>query len=133
MLEAVKMPLIRLSYANCDDVVIGRLVNSLKSEFQRLTIIVTPESKPAEKEGGLSPGRDAEWWGKLSTPGKLLWGIRLKHELTQKELSRLSGISHATISAYEHDKRPLSWLAASRLANAMGEDPASFFDHIEKK
>lgn len=62
-----------------------------------------------------------------------LAGTRLKYELTQKQLAKLSGISHATISAYEHNKRPLSKLAAIRLANAMGEDPTTFLEYAAEK
>ena len=132
MLEAVKMPRISLTYDHCDDVIIGNLVNALKAKFKNVTIIINSAQEKADDDDERVNIFDTDFW-KDTTPGDLLMGTRLKHELTQMQLARLSGISHATISAYERNKRPLSKLAAARLANAMGEDPSCFFDHIVEK
>lgn len=135
MLEAVKTPRINLSY-DCDAAVIGQLVDFLKSRYGNLTITVMPfKEESVEHDDGeeLVNIRDTGWWKRMDNVGTLILGTRLKHQMTQKQLSRLSGISHATISAYEHNRRPLSRLAAIRLAKAMGEDPASFLDRISPK
>ena len=73
-----------------------------------------------------------DYW-KNVTPGDLLAGTRLKHELTQEQLAEKSGIHQVVISAYETGRRKLSRRAAVKLAAAMGEDPDSFFRNIEKQ
>lgn len=74
--------------------------------------------------------RETAWWKSMNTPGHLLAGARLKHDLTQQQLSEKSGISHATISAYEHDKRAISRRAAIRIARALGEDEETFYEKL---
>ena len=70
---------------------------------------------------------ETDWWKEMATPGNLLAGYRLKHNLTQRQLAEMTGISYSTISAYETGKRPLSQRTAVKLANAMGEQPERFF------
>ncbi len=72
---------------------------------------------------------ETDYW-KTVTSGSLLAGTRLKHGLTQKRLAALAGMSHATISAYETGKQPLSRRSAVRLAKVMDEDPDSFFENL---
>ena len=127
MSEAVKTPHINLSY-DCDAAIIGDLVDFLKSKYKNITITVNSTSVENDDDE-LVNITDTVFW-KSTTPGDLLAGCRLKHQMTQKTLPKLSGISHATISAYEHNKRPLSKLAGARLANAMGEPADCFFRNL---
>ena len=64
---------------------------------------------------------------------KRIKGLLVKKNMTQKRLAELSGISYATISAYERGKQPLSRRAAVRLAKAMDEDPECFFKYLPKE
>lgn len=132
MLEAEKAPHINLSY-DCDAAVIGDLVDFLKSKYRNITITISSPEEEKDDDDELVNIRETDWWKKMDTAGTFVNGTRLKHQLTQKQLAKLSGISHATISAYEHNKRPLSKLAAIRLANAMGEDPATFLEYAAEK
>lgn len=132
MLEAVKVPHINLSYENCDDKVIGRLVNALKVQFKDITITInsTPtEAEAAADDDEMVNAFESDFW-KSATVGDLLAGYRLKHELTQKQLANLAGMSHATISAYETGKKPLSRRSAIKLATAMGEDSDCFLKNV---
>jgi DNA-binding XRE family transcriptional regulator len=132
MLEAVKVPHINLSYENCDDNVIGRLVNALKVQFKDITITInsTPtEAEAADDDDEMVNAFESDFW-KSATVGDLLAGYRLKHELTQKQLAKLAGMSHATISAYETGKKPLSRRSAIKLATAMGEDSDCFLKNV---
>ena len=132
MLEAVKVPHINLSYENCDDNVIGRLVNALKVQFKDITIPInsTPtEAEAADDDDEMVNAFESDFW-KSATVGDLLAGYRLKHELTQKQLAKLAGMSHATISAYETGKKPLSRRSAIKLATAMGEDSDCFLKNV---
>ncbi|WP_176013337.1 helix-turn-helix domain-containing protein [Victivallis sp. Marseille-Q1083] len=61
------------------------------------------------------------------TPGERLAAIRLKHELTQSELARKSGIAQAAISDYENGKRKLTRKAAGKLGKALEEPVKRFF------
>ena len=72
---------------------------------------------------------ETDFW-KETTPGMLLAGYRLKHEMTQEQLAEKSGIHHVVISAYENGKRKLSRKAAVKLAKALDEDPESFFRNV---
>ena len=132
MLEAVKVPHINLSYEYCDDNVIGRLVNALKVQFKDITITInsTPtEAEAANDDDEMVNAFESDFW-KSATVGDLLAGYRLKHELTQKQLAKLAGMSHATISAYETGKKPLSRRSAIKLATAMGEDSDCFLKNV---
>lgn len=70
--------------------------------------------------------RDTDFW-KSTTPGRLLAGFRLKHELTQKQLAQKLGIHPWIISAYERDKREITPEVAGNFARALGEDPDMFY------
>jgi len=72
---------------------------------------------------------ETDFW-KETTPGMLLAGYRLKHEMTQEQLAEKSGINHVVISAYENGKRKLSRKATVKLAKALDEDPESFFKNV---
>ncbi len=68
------------------------------------------------REGGLetNPG------------GVYLRGIRLREEMTQEELARLTGIPRANISAMEHGRRPIGKETARKLAAALHCDYRRF-------
>ena len=75
---------------------------------------------------------ETDFW-KETTPGMLLAGYRLKHEMTQEQLAEKSGIHQVVISAYETGRRKLTRRAAIKLAQAMDEDPEVFFRNIVQK
>ena len=51
--------------------------------------------------------------------GVYLRGIRLREDLTQEALAKLTGISRSNISAMEHGKRPVGKETAKKLATAL--------------
>ncbi|GHS91994.1 hypothetical protein FACS1894139_13860 [Planctomycetales bacterium] len=69
--------------------------------------------------------RDTAFW-QATTPGKLLAGYRLKHNLTQKQLSAKCGIGQTILSAYETGKRPLTQKAAIKIGRALNENFTKF-------
>ena len=71
--------------------------------------------------------RDTDYWKTQVTPGSLLMGFRLKHDLTQSDLAERSGISQVMISDYETGKRELTMKAATKFGTALGETPEKFF------
>lgn len=71
--------------------------------------------------------RESEYWKNEVTPGTLLMGFRLKHDLTQSDLAERAGVSQVMVSDYENGKRKLTLKAATKFANALGEDPQKFF------
>jgi len=134
MLAVVKEPHIEMCL-NGNDNDINKLIDVLRRSYDISVIISISDNRPSQKEDDDEEYvdiRDTDWWRKMATPGNLLAGSRLKHNLTQKQLAKLCGMSHATISAYECGKRPLSMRAAIRLAKAMGEEPESFFANVPK-
>lgn len=58
--------------------------------------------------------------------GVYLRGIRLREDMTQDELARLTGISRSNISAMEHGKRPIGKETAKRLAAVLHCDYRRF-------
>ena len=132
MLAVVKDPHIELSINGAANDV-DALVDFIKGRYD-VTVIVTGNEQVEEQEDDEEyiDFFETDFW-KETTPGDLLAGTRLKHELTQKQLAELSGISYATISAYERGKQPLSRKAAIRLAKAMDEDPDCFFKYLPKE
>lgn len=73
------------------------------------------------------PVKASEYWKTNVTPGSLLKGFRLKHGLTQSDLSKITGISQVMISDYETGKRKLTMKAATKFAAALNETPEKFF------
>ena len=74
--------------------------------------------------------RETEWWKINNTPGHVLGGYRLKHDMTQEQLAEKSGIYATVLSAYENGRRTISRRTAVRLARALGEDEATFYDRL---
>lgn len=66
---------------------------------------------------------ETDWWKENATPGSLLAGFRLKHELTQKQLAAKIGLCHWTISAYERGKKRITRDYTDLVAHALDEDP----------
>lgn len=125
MLAVVKKPRIELCLNGADRDV-AALMDVIRSKYD---IIIVPSDTMAEDDDCPVDILETDYW-KTVTPGSLLAGTRLKHGLTQKRLATLAGMSHATISAYETGKQPLSRRSAVRLAQAMDEDPDSFFENL---
>lgn len=126
MSEAVKTPHINLSY-DCDASIIGELVDFLKSKYRSIDITVNSMDDDEE----LVNIRETDFWKENVTSGRLLQGYRLKHGMTQRQLAKASGISYATLSEYEHDRRKITPLAARRLAVALDEDAETFHARLQ--
>lgn len=69
---------------------------------------------------------ETDFW-KRATPGDLLAGCRLKHEMTQKQVAKKAGVPQSVISDYENGRRKLTRKAAVKFAKVFDEDPDSFF------
>lgn len=128
MLAAVKTPHIEMAL-NAAPEALEYFLKVIREHFEvevftpdAVAPTVNTESDDEEFENFL----ETDLWKKC-TPGNLLTGTRLKHQLTQKQLSEKTGISQVTISDYETGRRKLTRKAAYRLATAMGENPDSFF------
>lgn len=79
--------------------------------------IIETDSIPASD---ISPELDT------NPTGVYLRGIRLREELTQEALAKLTGISRSNISAMEHGKRPIGKETAKKLATALNCDYRRF-------
>ena len=131
MLAVVNKPRIEMCInGNFADV--ADLVNVLRVRYDITILSDDANVRPEDDEEETVDILSTDYW-KTVTPGSLLAGTRLKHELTQQRLAILAGMSHATISAYENGKRPLSRRSAVRLAKAMGEDPDVFFRNLVRE
>jgi len=58
--------------------------------------------------------------------GVYLRGIRLREEMRQEDLAKLTGIPRANISAMKHGKRPIGKEKAKKLAAALHCDYRRF-------
>jgi transcriptional regulator with XRE-family HTH domain len=56
-----------------------------------------------------------------------LRGIRLREDMAQVELAKLTGISRSNITAMEHGKRPIGKETAKKLATVLRYDYCRFF------
>jgi DNA-binding XRE family transcriptional regulator len=54
------------------------------------------------------------------TPGRLLRGLRLRENLTQKEFGKPLGVDKSAVSAMERNKRPISVNMAKKIAEVYG-------------
>jgi len=57
-----------------------------------------------------------------SHPGRILRGLRVREDMTQKQLAEKAGLKPHHISEMEHNKRPIGKEVAKRLAGALGAD-----------
>ena len=128
MLAVVNKPRIEMCI-NGDVTDIAELMKVLRARYDITILADNSDVRPEEDDEEAVDILQTDYW-KTVTPGSLLAGTRLKHELTQQRLATMAGMSHATISAYENGKRPLSRRSAVRLAKAMGEDPDVFFRNL---
>jgi DNA-binding XRE family transcriptional regulator len=80
-------------------------------------IIEVAESIPASE---ISPELDS------NPSGLYLRGIRVREEMTQEGLSKITGITRSNISAMEHGKRPIGKETAKKLAAVLNCDYRRF-------
>ena len=59
-------------------------------------------------------------------PGRMLKGLRLRAEMTQKELAEAIGVPQSQISEYEKDKRRIPERKAKELAKLLKSVPSNF-------
>jgi DNA-binding XRE family transcriptional regulator len=104
-----------------DDMVTLRL-RVHRSNAERIKRFVT--SIEAEK-----PSESRLWrevFGELrqedTIPAAVFRGSRIKEELTQEQLSKMTGIPRRHISEMEHGKRPIGKESAKKLAKALNCD-----------
>lgn len=62
-----------------------------------------------------------DWWEQNRF--RVLRGLRRKHDMSQEELARESGIARSVIALYENGRRRITLRAAEKLGKALGEDP----------
>ena len=62
-----------------------------------------------------------DWWEQNRF--RVLRGLRRKHDTSQEELARKSGIARSVIALYENGRRRITLRAAEKLGKALGEDP----------
>ena len=98
----------------------------------RYTVEILTGQDVADDDEEYENAFETDFWKEI-TPGDLLAGTRLKHELTQEQLAEKSGIHQVVISAYETGRRKLTRRAAIKLAQAMDENPEVFFRNIVQK
>src|SRR5690242_7981150 len=93
-----------------------------RSDAERIKRFVA--SIEAEKENGSSPWREVfnELRPNDGIPSAVLRGSRVKEELTQIQLSEMTGIPRRHISEMEHGKRSIGRDTAKKLATALNCD-----------
>ena len=64
--------------------------------------------------------------GEESIPAMYLRGARYRENLTQRQLSEMTGISVPHLSAMENGKRPIGKKNARKLGEALHVDPRAF-------
>lgn len=126
MLAVVKEPHIEMCLNGSEEAV-KALMSVIRRSYEVSIVVENEHVDDGEEYVNI---RDTEFWRERMTPGTVLQGYRLKHDLTQQQLAQKSGISYATISAYEHDKRAISRRAAMRIARALGEAEETFYDRL---
>ena len=109
-----------------------RITEFLELIRSRYTVEILTGQDVADDDEEYENAFGTDFWKEI-TPGDLLAGTRLKHELTQEQLAEKSGIHQVVISAYETGRRKLTRRAAIKLAQAMDEDPEVFFRNIVQK
>ena len=124
MLAVVKTPRIELSLSGAEQSV-AELLDFLRSRYP---VAVLNDENDSDEES--VDAFETEFW-KETTPGDLLQGYRLKHELSQEQLAEKTGICQTVLSAYENGKRKLTRKAAIKIAAALGECPEKFFPFNE--
>ena len=100
------------------------ILNAIRMQFP--VQIVSSRTVSADEAKSV-PVEETEWWKKMqeNRVGNLLAGARLKKQLTQAELARLSGVPQSHISAMEKGRMKISLAAAEKLGAALGEELSS--------
>jgi DNA-binding XRE family transcriptional regulator len=93
-----------------------------RSNAERIKRFIT--SIEAEKQSESRPWREVfnELRPDDNIPSAILRGSRVKEELTQVQLSEMTGIPRRHISEMEHGKRPIGKETARKLAKALNCD-----------
>ncbi len=129
MLAVVKEPRIELSLGG-EAVGVAELLKYLRERYL-VEVVTLPQTNVEEEDESVVEIRESDFWKENAMPGRILAGYRLKHELTQKQLSERCGIHPVVISTYENGKRKISRKAAVKIARALGEDEERFFRHLQ--
>jgi DNA-binding XRE family transcriptional regulator len=81
-----------------------------------------------ESPGGSVPatGLFPDLGDPAKTPGIALRGVRLRNELTQKEMAQKIGVSQGDLSKMEKGERPIGKKLAMRIGKALGIDYRRF-------
>lgn len=127
MLALVKMP-------HTDIVIHGAhaadIYELIKARFPVAELVESsaPVNPVDEDDEELVELTRSEWWEQNRF--RVLRGYRRKHDMSQEELARKSGIARSVIALYENGKRRITPRAAEKLGLALGEDPGKFL--VEK-
>jgi DNA-binding XRE family transcriptional regulator len=111
MLEHTKKPRIDLFQVTCP----ANKTHLAKEYLASLGCTITDEAMDASD---LLPSL---------TPAVVLSGVRYRENLTQQQLSQLTGIPRRHLSEMENGKRPIGRTNAKRLGQALGVDTRLFF------
>ena len=126
MLAVVKEPHIEITLGGVKSEIMA-LLDYIRSRYP---VEVLSEGAESDDDEELVDIRETEWWKLNNTPGHVLEGYRLKHDMTQDQLAKKSGICATVLSAYENDRRSITRRTAIRLARALGEDEATFYERL---
>lgn len=66
-----------------------------------------------------------EFFPEEFTPGKMIKAKRTNYKITLDEVEKVTGISKTNLSLYEHDKKPLGLIQATKIGIAIGLHPMS--------
>lgn len=83
------------------------------------------------KLGGSLEVKDEEWitvppMQEAERPGRMLKGLRLRAEMTQKDLADAIGVPQSHVSEYEQNKRGIPQGKAKELAKLLKSVPSNF-------
>ena len=109
------------------------LTKKRHTESVTLTITGPAKNKNAVlafiREQGFIDTSDSLPWREVlgqESPGQILRGFRYREDMTQIQLSKLTGISQHHISEMENNKRTIGKAIAQRLAEALNTDYRMF-------
>ena len=129
MLAVVKEPHIEISLGGMKSEIMA-LLQFISSRYA--VEVLSQYEDDADDDDEYVNIRDTEWWQINNTPGHVLEGYRLKHDMTQEQLAKKSGICSTVLSAYENNRRKISRRTAIRLARALGEDENTFYERLTR-
>lgn len=124
MLALVKMPHTDIMIHGAHAADIFKLIRSHfpSAELVDSSAPIAGEVDPEGEESVVL--NETDWW--KGNKFRVLRGYRHKHDLSQAELARKSGISRSVIALYETGKRRITPDAAEKLGRALGEKPEKF-------